>query len=69
MFLSQFKQTYMLIMEYSIIRGEDFLDYAKNSTWNLLHEYIDAHTQYRRWSTTHHKIETPMCKNELFLKE
>ena len=36
----------MLLIEYypSII-GEDFLDYAKNPNWNLLHACIDAHIQ------------------------
>ena len=43
--LSQFKGTYMLLMEYPYIRWEHFPDYAKNSTWNLLHAYIDAHNQ------------------------
>ena len=35
----------MLIMEYPSIRGEELLDYAKKSTWNLLHAYIDSHSQ------------------------
>ena len=35
----------MLLMDYTSIRGEEMTDYAKKSTWNLLHEYIDAHSQ------------------------
>ena len=35
----------MLLMDYPCIRGEDLTDYAKNSTWDLLHAYIDAHSQ------------------------
>ena len=33
----------MLLMEYTSIRGEYLPDYAKNSTWKILHAYIDAH--------------------------
>ena len=43
--LSQFKETYIVLMEYASIRGNDSLDYAKNATWNLFHSYIDAHSQ------------------------
>ena len=43
--LSQFKQTYMLIIKYPSITGEDFPDDAKLAIWNLLHAYIDAHIQ------------------------
>ena len=43
--LSQLKETYMLIMEFLSIRREDLPDYSKNTTWNLLHTYIDAHSQ------------------------
>ena len=43
--LSQFKETYMLLMEYPFIRGEYLPDYAKKATWNLLHTYIDVHSQ------------------------
>ena len=32
-------------MEYQSIRGEDFPNYAKNATWNLLHANIDAYNQ------------------------
>ena len=35
----------MLLMDYPSIRGEYFPYYAKNSTWNLLHAYIDANIQ------------------------
>ena len=34
----------MLLMDYSPIRMEEILDYAKNDTWNLLHAYIDTHS-------------------------
>ena len=43
--LSQFLETYMLLMDYSSIIGEEILDYDKKATWNLLHAYIDAHIQ------------------------
>ena len=42
----------MFLMEYSSIRGEDFTDSAKDSTWNLLHEYIDAHIQRLKYEYT-----------------
>ena len=32
-------------MDYPYIRGEDFPDYAKKSTWSLLYAYIDVHSQ------------------------
>ena len=35
----------MLLMDYPSIRGEIFPYYAKQATWNLLNEYIDAHNQ------------------------
>ena len=35
----------MFIMEYTSIRGEDLPDYSEKPTWNLLHTYIDAHSQ------------------------
>ena len=44
-FLSQLKETYMLLMEYPYIICEYFTDYAKKVTWNLLHAYIYAHSQ------------------------
>ena len=44
-FLPQVKQTYILLMYFPYTRGEDFTDYAKMATWNLLHAYIDAHRQ------------------------
>ena len=43
--LSQFSETYMLLMESPPIIGEEILYYAKNATCNLLHAYIDAHSQ------------------------
>ena len=43
-YFSQFKETYMLLMDYPLIRGKDLPDYAKKSTLNLFHEYIDAHS-------------------------
>ena len=33
----------MMIMDYSSISGEYLLDYAKKSTWNLFHAYMNAH--------------------------
>ena len=35
----------MLLIDYPYIRGEYLPDHAKNSTWNLLRAYIDAHIQ------------------------
>ena len=35
----------MLLMDYPSIRGEYFLDYAKEFTWDLLHAYIYAQIQ------------------------
>ena len=35
----------MLLMEHPSIRGEDLPDYAKKSTYNILHAYIYAHIQ------------------------
>ena len=35
----------MLLMDYLSINGEDLQDHAKKTTWNLLHTYIDAHSQ------------------------
>ena len=35
----------MLLMGYPSIRGEDLPYYDRNYTWNLLHAYIDAHSQ------------------------
>ena len=32
-------------MVYPSIRGEELTDYANKSTWKILHEYIDAHSQ------------------------
>ena len=32
-------------MYYPSIRGEDFADYAKKFTWNLLNPYLDSHSQ------------------------
>ena len=43
--LPKFEKTYMLLMYYLSIRGKDLPDYSKNSTWNLLHLYIDLHCQ------------------------
>ena len=45
MVLSHFKETYMLLMDYPSTRGEALPDYTKNTIWNLLHAYIDAHSQ------------------------
>ena len=35
----------MLLIDYKSIRGGDLLEYAKKYTWDLLHAYIDAHSQ------------------------
>ena len=35
----------MLLMDYKYIRGEDLPDYTKNTTWKILHAYIDEHSQ------------------------
>ena len=35
----------MFLIDYPSIRGEDLPDYSKKATWNLLHTYIDAHSQ------------------------
>ena len=35
----------MFLMDYLSIRDEYLPDYAKNSTWNILRAYIDAHSQ------------------------
>ena len=35
----------MLLMDYTYIRGEYLPYYSKRATWNLLHAYIDAHSQ------------------------
>ena len=43
--LSQFSETYMLLMDYPSIRGRKLPYYAKNATWNLLYAYKDAHSQ------------------------
>ena len=32
-------------MDYPSIRGEEWPDYAKKSTWKLLYAYIYAHSQ------------------------
>ena len=32
-------------MDYPSIRGGNLPDYSKNDTWNLLHAYIDTHSQ------------------------
>ena len=43
--LSLFKETYMLIMDYPYIRRNYFLDYAKNTTWEMFHAYINAQSK------------------------
>ena len=35
----------MLLMEYKPIDGEGIPYYAKKVNWNLLHEYLDVHSQ------------------------
>ena len=43
--LSQFKGTYMLIMDHPTIIGEDLPEYTKEATWHLFHAYIDTLSQ------------------------
>ena len=43
--LSQFQETYMMLMKYSSIREEDLPDYYSKATWNILHEFMDEHSQ------------------------
>ena len=40
-----FKETYMFLKDYQSIRDEYLPDYYKEATWNLLHTYIDEHSQ------------------------
>ena len=35
----------MFLMDFKSIRGEDLPYYDKNTTWDILHEHIDAHSQ------------------------
>ena len=35
----------MFLMNYTYTIGEDFPDYAKKSTWDHFHEYIDVDSQ------------------------
>ena len=54
-------------MDYPYTKGEDFTDYTKNDTWNLLHAYIDAHTQrliyeYPGYGSQAMPILKPHCK-------
>ena len=42
-FLSKFKQTCMLLMDYPSIRAEYFPDYAKKAIWDLFRAYIMMH--------------------------
>ena len=43
--LSQYSETYMLLMEYPSILGEEITDYTKIYTWKLFYTYIYAHSQ------------------------
>ena len=43
--ISQFSETYILLMDYPSKRGEELPDYDKNATWNLFLAYIDAHSK------------------------
>ena len=43
--LSNFLETYMLLKDYTYIRGEEILDYAKKDTWKRFHAYRDVHSQ------------------------
>ena len=59
-------------MNYPSIRGEILPDYAKKSTWDLLHAYIDAHSQIlvnklpRDGVHAITKLQSQMCKHDLF---
>ena len=44
---SDFSETYMLLIDYPYIRGEELPDYVKESSCNLLHAYTYLHSQ--RW--------------------
>ena len=45
MVLSQFKENHILLI-YNLSTIGEYLPYhSKNSTWNLLHAYIDVHNQ------------------------
>ena len=35
----------MFLMDYTSISTKALPDYAKKDTWNLLHAYLDAHSQ------------------------
>ena len=42
---SDFSETYMLLIDYPYIRGEELPDYVKESSCNLLHAYTYLHSQ------------------------
>ena len=43
--LLELTETYMLLMDYPSIIGEELPHDSKKATWNILHAYIDAHNQ------------------------
>ena len=62
----------MMLMDYTSIRGEYYPDYAKHSTWNLLHAYIDAQIQrlidkYKGDGVQAITIFQYQCTNMIFL--
>ena len=52
-------------MEYPSIIGEDLLDNAENSTWNLLHAYIDENRKILIDEFTRDGVQaTPRLKSQ-----
>ena len=69
--LSQFKEEYMLVMDYTFRRGEYFPDHAKNATWKILHSYIYAHIgilmdEYPGYGVQAITIFQSLCENMSF---
>ena len=42
--LSPFEETYVMLIEYSSIRGGNIQNYASKDIRNIFHSYIDAHS-------------------------
>ena len=64
----------MLLTDYPSIREEDFPDYAKDVTWNLLHAYIDRHSQillyeYRGFGVKNITLLQYQCTNMTFSEQ
>ena len=71
---SRFKETYVLLMDYPSIRGEDFTSYSKNATWNLLHSYIDVHCQRLIYEYPGYVVQSitrnqSQCANRVFAEK